>query len=85
LGISQNLSDCIQRRGKIKKAGLEVPDTIKEKKEVADKAIVIEKSTEVRKVEVGDKIAFLRWGPIEIDIDEDKFLLIREIDIIAKI
>lgn len=72
---------------RVKKVGLSIPDNI-ERKERADKAFILEVSEKIEKegiFKVGDKIAFLRFGPIEIEIDNERFLFIQSQDIIATI
>lgn len=70
---------------RIEKAGLVAPDTVKERHDVADKAMVLEVGPDVQKAKVGDKICFLRFAPLEVEFDDDKFILIRELDIVGKI
>ena len=66
------------------KSKIILPDAV-DRKERADKAFVLQIGEKVNKVQVGDKIAFLRFGPIEVEIDGDQFLFIKEEDIIATI
>lgn len=66
---------------KVTKGGIVLPDTIQ--KDRADKAIVLEIAENVKNIKVGQKIAFLRYGPVEIKIDDQDFLMIRERDVIG--
>lgn len=62
--------------------GLELPDAVKGK-ERADKAIVLNTGEEVKKIKNGDKVAFLRYGPIIVEFGDEEFLFVRERDVLA--
>lgn len=67
--------------------GIVLPQSVidEKKKDRADKAIVLDVGPEVKNVVIGKKIAFLRFAPLEIEFDKDKFILLRAIDVIGVI
>src|SRR3990167_7379885 len=67
------------------KSGIALPDTVlaEQRKNRADKAIVLDLGPDVKSVSVGKKVAFLRFAIMEIEFEKDKFILLREIDLIG--
>ena len=64
------------------KNGIVIPSSMERQR--ADKGIVLVTSEkEKENFKVGMKVAFLRFGPMEIEIDDDKFLVCDSRDIVA--
>ena len=73
-----------------KKGGIIIPDTAKERPQKGEivalgKGRIDEKGKRIPpEVELGDKVLFGKYSGTEIDIDEEKYLILRESDILAK-
>ena len=72
-------------------SGLVIPDTAKEKPRIGD---VIEVgpgklldngNVHPLDVKVGDKVLFSKYGGDEIEIDDDKYLILQRSDILGKV
>ena len=73
----------------IKKGGIIIPDTAKERPQEGEVLAVGEgKMTEdgkiiPLKVKKGDKILFSKYAGTEFEMDDDKYLIMRESDVLA--
>ena len=78
-----------QLEEEVKKGGIIIPDTAKEKSQRGEvKAVGPGKRNEEGKlipleVKVDDKILFSKYGGTEVKVDEEEYLIMREEDIIA--
>ena len=77
-------------REEVTKGGIFLPDTAKEKPQEGEVlAVGPGRLTEDGKriamdVKVGDVVMYAKYGGIEIKIDDDELLILREVDILAK-
>jgi len=73
----------------VKKGGIIIPDTAKERPQEGEVLAVGEgKMTEdgkiiPLKVKKGDKILFSKYAGTEFEMDDDKYLIMRESDVLA--
>ncbi len=73
----------------VKKGGIIIPDTAKEKPERAEvKAVGPGKRNDEGKiipleVKVGDKVLISKYGGTEVKIDGEEYLIMREDDVVA--
>jgi len=72
------------------KSGIVIPDTVEKEKPEQGEVIAVGsgKITEDGKiiplsVKVGDKVLFTKYGPTEVKIDEEEYLVVKEEDILA--
>ncbi|KKR98834.1 MAG: 10 kDa chaperonin [Candidatus Uhrbacteria bacterium GW2011_GWC1_41_20] len=72
------------------KSGIIIPDTVeKEKPEQAEVLAVgpgkmLENGQrQIMEVQVGQKVMFKKWAPDEVEIDKQKYLIIKSEDVIA--
>lgn len=68
-------------RIEIVKSNFSAIEQVDEKESRTEKAIVLEIGDEVTEVEVGDTILFKAYNIDEIEIDDQKYIIIPEIDI----
>ena len=75
---------------KVTKAGIVLPDTAEKEKPIQGKVIAVgpgkvnEKGERIpMSVKVGDVVLFKKYGPDEIEIDDKKYLVGDEDDILA--
>lgn len=61
-------------------SGILLPDSAKEKPVMAE---VIAVGKEVKEVAVGDKILYSKYGPTEVKVDGDEYMLLKEEDVLA--
>jgi chaperonin GroES len=61
-------------------SGIIIPDTAKEKPQMAE---VLAVGKEVKEVKEGDKILHSKFGPSEVKVDGEELLLIKEEDVFA--
>jgi chaperonin GroES len=61
-------------------AGILLPDTAREKPQMAEVQAV---GKEVKEVKAGDRILYSKYGPAEIKVDGQELLLIKEEDVLA--
>ncbi len=73
------------------KGGIIIPDTVKEKP-LMGKVIAVGKGRRLENgtlqplaVKAGDKVLFARYGGTEVEVDEEKYLIMREDDILGVI
>lgn len=71
-------------------SGLILPDSAKEKPQVGEVLAVGEREDVngqpvALKVEVGDQILFSRFGGTEVTVEKEDYLILREVDILARI
>lgn len=72
----------------ITNSGIIIPNISKDNPTLG---IVIKISKELKlhnndvKIKTGDKVLFTKWSGIEIDLDNEKFVLIKKSDILGKI
>jgi chaperonin GroES len=77
-------------REKVSKGGIVLPDTAKEKPQAGEViAVGAGRLTEDRKripmdVKVGDIVIYAKYGGMEIKIDDEELIILRESDILAK-
>jgi chaperonin GroES len=62
------------------KAGLFIPDSAKEKTQIAEVLAVGKKITELK---AGDQILYNQYGPAEIKFEDKDYLLMKEEDVLA--
>jgi chaperonin GroES len=63
--------------------GLIIPDTAKEKPQIAE-IIAVGNDEDLQKiVKVGDKVLYGKYAGTEIELDGDKFLILAKSDILA--
>lgn len=73
----------------VKKGGIIIPDTAKEKSQRGEvKAVGRGKTNEDGKVvplevKVGDKVFFSKYGGTEVKVDGEEYIIMREDDILA--
>ncbi len=72
------------------KSGIVIPDTVEKEKPEQGEVIAVGsgKITEDGKiiplsVKVGDKVLFTKYGPTEVKIGEEEYLVVKEEDILA--
>jgi chaperonin GroES len=69
--------------------GIILPDTAKEKPQAGEVIAVgpgrlLENGTRVKpEVKAGDKVIYAKYGGMEIKLDADEYLILRETDILA--
>lgn len=81
----------IEEEGEVKKGGIIIPDTAKEKPQEGEVVAVGEgkmlESGERQSmdVKVGDRILFGKYSGTDVNIGDDEYLIIREEDVLAVI
>ena len=70
-----------------KKGKIIIPDTTEEEKSKQGKVIAIGKGRKVSKLglRVGNRVLFKEYGPTEIELNEEEYLVAEHDDILAKI
>lgn len=63
--------------------GIIIPDTAKEKPQIGEIVAVGTDEELAEMVKVGDKILYAKYGGTEVDIAEEKMLIISRADILA--
>ncbi|HUS25841.1 MAG TPA: co-chaperone GroES [Nevskiaceae bacterium] len=63
-------------------SGLYLPGNAAEKPKVAKVAAV---GKNVKEVKVGDRVIYKSYGPTEVKVDGDEYLLVKEEDILATV
>ena len=61
-------------------SGLYLPDSAKEKSSVA---VVKAVGPDVKSLKVNDKVVYREYGPVELKVDGETYLIIKEEDILA--
>lgn len=61
-------------------AGILLPDSAKEKPQMAE---VLAVGKEVKEVKPGDRVLYSKYGPNEVKVDGEELLLIKEEDVLA--
>ena len=80
----------IERGEEVTKGGIVLPDTVKEKPQEGEVvAVGPGRLTEDGKriameVKVGDRIIYAKYAGMEIKLDDEEFIILRESDILAK-
>lgn len=76
----------------VTKSGIVLPDTAKEEKPEQGEIIAVGPGKLLENgqraplaVKVGDKVVFKKYGPDEVKIDGEEYLILSEEDILAKI
>jgi len=64
------------------KGGIVIPDTAKEKPREAEIVAVAEDATE--EVAVGDRVIFKEYGGTEVNVEDQKYVLLEADDLLAK-
>lgn len=62
-------------------SGIYIPDTVKQDKPQFGKIIAIGET--VNTVKVGQKVVFAKYGPVELTLDKQEYLIVKEEDILA--
>lgn len=62
-------------------SGIYIPDTAKQDKPQIGEIIAV--GNEVKVVKVGQNIVFAKYGPTEINLESENYLIIKEEDILA--
>lgn len=81
----------IEEEGEVKKGGIIIPDTAKEKPQEGEVVAVGEGKTlesgerQPMDVKVGDRILFGKYSGTDVNIGDDEYLIIREEDVLAVI
>ena len=81
----------IEEEGEVKKGGIIIPDTAKEKPQEGEVVAVGEGrrlesgERQPMDVEVGDLILFGKYSGTEVKIEDDEYLILREEDVLAVI
>ncbi len=74
-----------------KKGGIIIPDTAKEKPQEAEVValgtgkLLKDGTRQPFEVKVGDRVIIEQWGGSEVTIGEEKYILIKEENILAKV
>lgn len=74
----------------VSKGGIILPDTVKEKPQegeiiAAGPGKVADDGTRIAMdVKVGDRVLFARWAGTEVELNDEKLLIMHESDIMAK-
>jgi chaperonin GroES len=61
-------------------SGIVLPETSKEKPE---EGTVVAVGKDVKEVKKGDKVVFSKYGPTEVKIDNNEYLILKEEEILA--
>lgn len=81
----------IEEEGEVKKGGIIIPDTAKEKPQEGEVVAVGEGKTlesgerQPMDVKVGDRILIGKYSGTDVNIGDDEYLIIREEDVLAVI
>jgi chaperonin GroES len=81
----------IEEEGEVKKGGIIIPDTAKEKPQEGEVVAVGEGKTlesgerQPMDVKVGDRILFGKYSGTDVNIGDDEYLILREEDVLAVI
>ena len=79
------------KEDEVTKSGIVLPDTAEKEKPEKGEVIAVGPGKTLDNgqrmavdVKVGDKVIFTKYGPDEIKVDEEEFLIIKQEDILAK-
>ncbi len=64
------------------KSGIILPDSAKEKPEQG-KVVAI--GSDVKEVKVGDTVLYSKYGPTEVKVDDQDYMIVKEEDVLATI
>ncbi len=64
-------------------SGIYIPDTAKQDKPQFGKVIAVGEESKI--VKIGDTVVFAKYGPTELNIEGEEYLIVKEEDILAKI
>lgn len=62
------------------KSGIILPDSAKEKPEQGK---VVAVGTDVKEVKTGDKVLYSKYGPTEVKVDGEDYMIVKEEDVLA--
>lgn len=62
------------------KSGIILPDSAKEKPEQGK---VVAVGAEVKEVKTGDKVLYSKYGPTEVKVDGEDYMIVKEEDVLA--
>ncbi len=64
------------------KSGIILPDSAKEKPEQGK---VVAVGSDVKEVKVGDTVLYSKYGPTEVKVDDQDYMIVKEEDVLATI
>lgn len=62
------------------KSGIILPDSAKEKPEQGK---VVAVGADVKEVKTGDKVLYSKYGPTEVKVDGEDYMIVKEEDVLA--